>query len=397
MSGNRRIAFVTHLRCGYAQRLVRGILRYADEHGPFSIREFFIPRLRSLEGPPSSALAALLAWRPDGIVSALMDEDLRPLRALVGEALPQVNLYASTPGPQLSVVTGSHRHTVAAAVRHFRQLGIHAPGFLALEAGAVTVTAKRSIAECVKSFDPARDLLVHPVDIGIVEDPDASVQPAPKAILAWLAKLTRPTGVFCLQLGGGNYMLRLCRDQGLRVPEDICVIGMDDSDVCLQSEPSLTSVIPVGEQVGQEGMRILDRLIRTGVAQREITKVEAVEISIRRSTGRGVSLCDISAATAFIEKNACRGISVEDVRAYSQHSSRMTFYKEFRRLTGRSPGEVIRERQVREARQLLATSQLTVAQISTLCGFVDGGTFTRMFRSATGKTPSEFRKTLRIA
>jgi LacI family transcriptional regulator len=321
-----------------------------------------------------------------------MDEDLRPLRNLIGEAMPQVNLYASTPGAHLTVVTGSHRHTIAAAVQHFRQIGVRSPAFLTLETGAGTVTMKRSIAASLTSFDPARDLLVHPVDIGVIEDPDACVRPVPKAILSWLAKLPRPAGVFCLQLGGGDYLLRLCRDQGLRVPEDICVIGMDDSDICLRSEPSLTSVMPVGEQVGHEGMRMLSQLMQTGVAQREVVRVEAVEVNIRRSTGRGVSLCDISAAMAFIDENACRGISVEDVRAHTQHASRMTFYKEFRRLTRRSPGEVIRERQLREARRLLSTSQLTVTQISTLCGFADGGTFTRMFRTAAGKTPSDYRR-----
>lgn len=391
MAGARRIAFVTHLRCGYTQRLVRGVLRYADEHGPFTIRDFTIPRRMSTDPPYPAQVQALLDWRPEGIASALMDDDLRPLRRLVGDAMPQVNLFASTPGPHLAVVNGSHRHVVAAAVRHLHQVGIRTPAFLRIESGAGELNARRSILETLPSIDLARDLLIHPVDIGIVEDPDAPVLPIPQAIVDWLAGLPRPAGVFCSSIGSGNYLLRVCHELGLRVPEDIAVIGTDDSDISLRSDPSLTSVMPVGEQVGQEGMRVLDDLIRTGIAPRSVVRIEAVEVTIRRSTGRGVDRCDIPAAMAFIERNACRGIGVDDVLAHTQHASRMTFYKEFQRVTGRSPGEVIRACQLGEARRLLGNSQLTVTQIATLCGFSDGSTFARLFRTATGATPSAYR------
>jgi len=336
MAGARRIAFVTHLRCGYTQRLVRGVLRYADEHGPFTIREFAIPRRMSINPPYPAVAQALLDWRPEGIASALMDDDLRPLRRLVGDAMPQVNLFASTPGAQLAVVNGSHQHVVAAAVRHLRQVGIRAPSFLRVERGSGDQYVKRCILEALPSADLDRDVLYHPVDMGIIEDPEAPVLPIPQAITDWLTGLARPAGVFCSSIGSGNYLLRVCHELGLRVPEDIAVIGTDDSDLSLRSDPSLTSVMPIGEQVGQEGMRVLDDLIRTGIAPRNVVRVEAVEVTIRRSTGRGVDRCDIPAAMAFIERNACRGIGVDDVLAHTQHASRMTFYYVILRLTRRS-------------------------------------------------------------
>lgn len=397
MPAPRRIAFVTHLRCGYTQRLVRGVLRYADEHSLHTIREFTVPRRLSTDPPCPPAVQAILDWRPDGIASALMDDDLRPLRRLVGDAMPQVNLFASTPGPQLAVVNGSHRHVVAAAVRHLRQVGIRSPAFFRIEWGGSEVYARRSIIEALPSVDLARDLLYHPVDMGIIEDPDSQILPIPPELVAWLTGLARPAGVFCSSIGSGNYLLRVCHELGLRVPEDIAVVGTDDSDLSLRSEPSLSSVMPVGEQVGHEGMRVLDELIRTGIAPREVVRIEAVEVAIRRSTGRGVDRCDIPAAMAFIERNACRGIGVDDVLAHTQHASRMTFYKDFQRVTGRSPGEVIRERQLGEARRLLGNSHLTVTQIATLCGFADGSTFARLFRTSTGATPSEYRKRIQPA
>jgi len=53
---------------------------------------------------------------------------------------------------------------------------------------------------------------------------------------------TPPTAVFCqndqMALGCLNALL----DMGLKVPEDISIVGYDDSEICRQIRPQLTSV-----------------------------------------------------------------------------------------------------------------------------------------------------------
>ena len=391
MAATRRIAYVMRQRCGYAQRLMRGVYRFIDEHGPCLIREFVVERDGRGPSAFSSALEKLVNWRPDAILSALMDEDLSVVRRVMGEHIPQVNLYASTPGPQLAVVTGSHRKVVAAAVRHLRQIGVRSPAFISLEGGAASVNCKRSIVESVPNFDAQRNLLIYPVDAATVENPDAQVQPIPSEIVTWLRALSRPTGLMCFGLGAGDYLLRICRELGLRVPDDLVIICVDDADVCLRSEPSMTSVAPVGEQVGYEGMRVLDELIRTGIAPRGVVRIDAVEVVARHSTARRASRCDIPAAIRFIRDNACRGLTIAEVLAHMPQGSRMTFYKEFQQVSGCSPGEFIRDVQISEAKRQLVNTHLTVTQIAITCGFSDGSAFARVFRSVTGKTPTAYR------
>jgi LacI family transcriptional regulator len=392
MSEARRIAFLIRQRCGYAQRLLRGVFRYADEHGPCVIREFVVPW--SLVGKTAftASLANLLDWSPDGIITGLMDDDLRALRRVVGDELPLVNLYASTPGPRLGVVTGSHRQVVTAVIRHLRDIGIRSPGFLVLETGAVESRLADSISAVLPSFVASRDLLVHPVDMRTVEDPDASVLPIPQAIVSWLNARARPLGVLSLGLGGGDYLLRVCRELNLRVPEDVAVVGMDDADVCLRSVPSLTSVTPVGEQVGFAGMQLLDDLLRNGGSPPEPLRVPAVELVARHSTARRALRCDIPTAIRFIDENACRGIAIAEVLALMPQGSRMTFYQEFQRVAGIAPGEYIRSVQIGEAKRLLANTHLEVVQIAQRCGFSSGSAFARVFRSVAGTTPSAFRE-----
>ncbi|PIE08044.1 MAG: AraC family transcriptional regulator [Rhodobacterales bacterium] len=63
-----------------------------------------------------------------------------------------------------------------------------------------------------------------------------------------------------------------------------------------------------------------------------------------------------------------------------------------RAATGRPATEVIRERIIREARRQLAYSTLSVAQIAYGLGYEDPAHFSRVFRRATGLSPTGFRR-----
>lgn len=66
-----------------------------------------------------------------------------------------------------------------------------------------------------------------------------------------------------------------------------------------------------------------------------------------------------------------------------------------KRVTGRTPGQLIRQAQAREAKRLLATTELTVAQVARLAGFTDAAYFCRFFRRETGTSPGNFRRVTR--
>ncbi|MFC9328156.1 AraC family transcriptional regulator [Kitasatospora sp. NPDC057015] len=59
--------------------------------------------------------------------------------------------------------------------------------------------------------------------------------------------------------------------------------------------------------------------------------------------------------------------------------------------TGRTPGQLIRNRQTLEAKRLLLSTDLTVRQVAREAGFADPAYFCRFFRRETGVTPGEFR------
>lgn len=60
--------------------------------------------------------------------------------------------------------------------------------------------------------------------------------------------------------------------------------------------------------------------------------------------------------------------------------------------TGRTPGELIRQSRVHEAKRLLLHTELTVRQVAARTGFGDPAYFCRFFRRETGTSPGDFRR-----
>jgi AraC-like DNA-binding protein len=59
----------------------------------------------------------------------------------------------------------------------------------------------------------------------------------------------------------------------------------------------------------------------------------------------------------------------------------------------RTPGQLIRQAQLLEAKRLLARTELTVQQVAKELGFADPSYFCRFFRREQGQTPGDFRRT----
>jgi AraC-like DNA-binding protein len=68
------------------------------------------------------------------------------------------------------------------------------------------------------------------------------------------------------------------------------------------------------------------------------------------------------------------------------------FSKRFRIVVRTSYTEWSRQYRAQRAKELLATSDMPIAQIANALGFDDVTTFTRNFKRYVGKTPRDFRR-----
>ena len=79
--------------------------------------------------------------------------------------------------------------------------------------------------------------------------------------------------------------LQVLRTAGRVVPDDVAVVGFDDSSIATASEPTLTSVRQPSEEMGREMVRLLVEAMSSSrpIAKRVLLGTELV---VRESSGR---------------------------------------------------------------------------------------------------------------
>ena len=92
----------------------------------------------------------------------------------------------------------------------------------------------------------------------------------------------------------------------------------------------------------------------------------------------------------YINENYQSELTV-DFLARTFHVSPSYLHKVFRKQLDTSPIQYINSIKINEAQYLLSSADLTVVQIAEHCGFSDSRYFSRVFKTATGISPSQYR------
>jgi len=110
-----------------------------------------------------------------------------------------------------------------------------------------------------------------------------------------------------------------------------------------------------------------------------------------RSTGRE----PIARAQDLLRAHLSAPVNVPDLAARVGFSA-SHFSARFKAATGFSVLEYVKRLRMARARQLLITSELSVAEIAATVGYGDPFYFSRQFREVSGQSPREFRRVARV-
>ncbi len=119
---------------------------------------------------------------------------------------------------------------------------------------------------------------------------DLSKQGSIIAAKELLKMRVQPDGVFVTNDFSAAVCMQTFKDHGIRIPEDIAMVGFNDDAISKIVEPQLTTIRYPGHDMGQQaGRSLIDQL--TGVARKEETKTIIVhsELIIRPSSLKKVS------------------------------------------------------------------------------------------------------------
>ena len=191
-------------------------------------------------------------------------------------------------------------------------------------------------------------------------------------------------------------LISICCDAGIRVPDELAILGVDDDDLlCRQSYPPLSSVRPAAEQIGFQAAQMLDELFAGKQIEDSPRRLAPIGVATRQSTDiMAVEDPELARALRFIRDSADQPIDVEDVLKQVP-MNRRTLERRFRTVLGRTPLQEIRRVHIEQAKQLLVDTDLPTPNIAIASGFANASRLAIIFRKMTGMKPTEYRNKFR--
>ena len=101
----------------------------------------------------------------------------------------------------------------------------------------------------------------------------------------------------------------------------------------------------------------------------------------------------VQKAVLLIDSDLSAPLSLANIAA-AQGVSEGYLATVFKRETGKTVSEYVREKRMKHAAHLLTTTRLQVQTIALHCGIMDVQYFSKLFKRHTGKTPKEYRETV---
>ncbi len=215
----------------------------------------------------------------------------------------------------------------------------------------------------------------------------------------FLQALPRPTAVFAPMDGRARLVLDACQAAGLRVPEEIAVLGVDnDTLLCESTVPALSSIHTGGFRRGQIAAEMLDDLMQGRVPSERAVSLPPISVITRGSTGYdAMSDPTFAHAISYIREKAVRGgVPVPEV-ARAAGCSRSYLDKGFRAKLGMSVRETVLKMRLEFVKELLAMTSRSMTEIAMDCGFARDSHLAFLFKKATGKTMLQWRRENREA
>ena len=216
-------------------------------------------------------------------------------------------------------------------------------------------------------------------------------------MVRWLSGLPKPCGVFAANDLLSSEVLNVCQETGQRVPDDICILGVDnDIGCCENTRPTLSSISPDFFGEGRSAGAALATLMSTGAHIGQSLVFDSPAVVRRQSTRRFRSCSrDIAVAVEYIRVNACRGISSRDVFPLF-HCTRRRVEQRFRDEVGHSVLDEINAVRIAQVDYLLLRTDRTLESIAIECGFRSVPYMRTLFQRVMGESLGERRNGRRV-
>ena len=377
MAKTRRVILLIESSRAYGRGLLCGIANYSRLHGPWSFYSEPGGQIRSLK--------EVGGWKANGIIARVTDKAALTLKQ-IGIPAVAIGVDAETvPGLPHIVADGIAIGRIGA--EHLMERGFKNLAYLGFEKSGWARKRGKSFAERVEQAD---------LNCSIFEKPRVRGKLSWDAELVhianWIRSLPKPLGLMACNDDRARHAIEACRTVGIRVPDEVAVLGADNDEVlCGLANPQISSIAINVERAGYEAADLLERLIAgEPMAEQEVIAHPTTVVCRQSTDVYALEDKNMARVLRYIREHSRQLIQVGEI-CEAVAMSRRALELRFRKVFGHSVYDEIRKVRVEQVARMLAETNLPVSDIAKQLGYPSGKHISRYFRKEKGLTPAEYR------
>jgi len=373
-----KVALLIEMSNAYSRGILRGISAYVHENRPWSI--YLAEFSRGGLDP-----YWIRAWHGDGIIARIETEAMaRTIKTL---GLPTVDVSAARLLPKLPYVETDDAAIAILAAEHFLACGFKHFGFCGADFNWSRLRCRHFRAFCDEKKTDCHVCPLPENARGLTQEQEL------ECIKKWIRTLPKPAAVMAAYDVRGQHVIEACRSEGILVPEQIAVVGVDNDELlCHLCNPPMTSIIPDTYRTGYVAATYLEQLMQGKAIEQRTTLIKPLGIALRKSSDiTAIEDPIVGQAMNFIHERACEYMTVSDLLSLT-NLSRRVFERRFKQCIGHTPHEEIMRVRISRIKSLLLETDLSLDAIAKRAGFDYDSYMSSVFKQYTGVSPGAFRK-----
>lgn len=380
MTASPAVALLIESSNAYARGLLRGVSTYVREHESWSV---YLPEFERGHEPPQW----ITRWKGHGVIARI--ENQRIAQRVMALKIPVVDVSAARCLENIPWVETDDASVARMGFTHLRERGFRQFAFC----GDPQFNWSNWRCEQFRALVQQQGWKCFEYQSLSLGAKPVSWSREMQNLCTWVRSLPKPIGIMTCYDFKGQQLLDACRREGIAVPEEVAVLGVDNDElVCDLCQPRLSSIILDPYRAGYLAAQLLDQLM---AGKGEVPKghfVPPIGVATRQSSG-DFAVEDKLVATAlqFIRQRARDGIGVEDV-ARVVNVSRRTLDSRFMSIVGRTAHAEILRVKLDRVKQLLVETDLPLSIIADRAGFSYVEYLSVAFKRELGVSPGEFRR-----
>ncbi len=382
-----KILLLTDFSSGYSRNLLKGVVKYAKEYGPWIFYRMPL-YYRELHGD-KGVVDWAKKWGADAIIAQLTDINIDILDKL---NIPIIVQNYKNRSKSVSNLTGDYYTTGVMAAQFFFHKGYKSFAYYGSmdtvwmrERGEGFKDTIISMGYDVYSFDERKNVNEEKWNF------DA------EGVSKWLINLPKPIALFACDDYFALQITEVCKMYDIDIPRDVAVLGVDnDQLLCSISDPNLSSIELDVQNGGYAAGKLIHEFIEKKVFPPIDIVIKPIRVVTRGSTERYVIKNKyIEQVVKYIDENYMNQLSVDEI-IRTVPFSRRVLEKKFKEETCITIYQYIQQTRIEKFATLLITSNMPLVDAAANAGFDDYKNVSRIFLKIKSMTPLQYRRKYKI-